>query len=375
MLRHQQNHPSCYDRLFAVMLGAVLLVGPRASLAQQAVDPFLGRSYFQTASKPVGNVALADGTTGLEGSVEQTEFAEVLEPASTSISQLAQRPARGRFVDLFSESDTPNNLVGYDHPSSDHFWQILPDGLIFRSFLAGPRESRLSTQIFHNRLSGFEESQKLWSGTLGGRRGLIRFGDDYTLRPSGFQVDIEGAALVRLNLDEERDVDASDFRFGIPITWGNQQTQYEFGYYHLSSHIGDEFLVRNPDFERVNYVRDALKFGISYYIVPEWRIYGQVGYAFFTAGGAEPWETQFGAEYSKPGVTGINGTPFLAANAHLREELDFGGDFALQAGWLWRGNSGSTLRLAFHYTNGDSTIYQFFDNFEQQIGAGLFYDF
>ena len=31
----------------------------------------------------------------------------------------------------------------------------------------------------------------------------------------------------------------------------------KLAYYHISAHIGDEFLERNPTFERVNYVRDA----------------------------------------------------------------------------------------------------------------------
>ena len=62
-------------------------------------------------------------------------------------------------------------------------------------------------------------------------------------------------------------------------------------------------------------------------------------------------------------------------NAHLREELDFGGDWTTQLGWLWRGESGSTLRTGLHYVNGKSTQYQFFDNSEEQIGIGLWYDF
>ncbi|MEM1303430.1 MAG: DUF1207 domain-containing protein, partial [Planctomycetota bacterium] len=279
------------------------------------------------------------------------------------------------FADLVVGADPTTQLVSYQQSSGAHQWHLLPDGLIFRSFLAGPREPRISTHFHDNHLGGIEDSQTLWSGTVGGRRGLLRFGNDNPLRPTGFQIDIEGAALVRLNLDEDRDVDASDFRFGIPLTWGDERVQYEFGYYHLSSHIGDEFLVRNPGFVRVNYVRDVIKFGVSYYPVPQWRVYGQIGYSVFTSGGSEPWECQFGAEYSKPGVTTIWGTPFLAVNAHLREELDFGGDFTAQAGWLWRGKSGSTLRAALHYLNGDSAIYQFFDNYEEQIGFGLFYDF
>ncbi|MEN0111298.1 MAG: DUF1207 domain-containing protein, partial [Planctomycetota bacterium] len=143
----------------------------------------------------------------------------------------------------------------------------------------------------------------------------------------------------------------------------------------LSSHLGDEFIARTGTNSRINYVRDALLAGVSYQLNPYWRVYGETAFAFFTAGGAQPWEFQFGAEYSRPGPTGFAGTPFFATNAHLREELDFGGDWTLQAGWLWRGDTGTALRLGLHYMNGKSTQYQFFTANEEQVGVGLWYDF
>ena len=51
------------------------------------------------------------------------------------------------------------------------------------------------------------------------------------------------------------------------------------------------------------------------------------------------------------------------------------GNVVLEAGWLWRGNSTGTLRTGFHYFNGKSNQFQFFDNFEEQIGGGVWYDF
>jgi hypothetical protein len=67
--------------------------------------------------------------------------------------------------------------------------------------------------------------------------------------------------------------------------------------------------------------------------------------------------------------------PFLAVNTHLREEHNFGGDLTVQAGWLRRGVVGQTLRFGGHYFNGKSSQFQFFDNWEEQMGLGLWYDF
>ena len=101
----------------------------------------------------------------------------------------------------------------------------------------------------------------------------------------------------------------------------------------------------------------------------------EVGWAFNTDGGARPWEFQFGGEYSPASPTGIAGAPFLAANAHLRQDNDFSGNFVLETGWQWRGQSGHLARFGGYYFNGMSEQYQFFNRFEDQVGLGLWYDF
>jgi hypothetical protein len=262
-------------------------------------------------------------------------------------------------------------LPGYPTYYDTWGWDILPDGLIYRSYMAGPRESKM--QLFMMQEQGTGENY--WDVILGGRRGLLRYGSSDPLKPEGWQLDIEGGTILRLNIDHERDLDASDFRFGVPLTYGWGQWQYKLAYYHLSSHLGDEFIVRTVGATRDNYVRDAMVVGAAFNPTPAWRLYGEAGYAFFTAGGAEPWELQFGVEYAQPGTTDIYGTPFFATNGHLREELDFGGDYVVQAGWLWRGASGSTFRTGFQFLTGHSNLYQFYNESEEQYGWAIWYDF
>jgi hypothetical protein len=251
-------------------------------------------------------------------------------------------------------------------------WQVLPNGLIYRSYQAGVREPRLSILAFHE-----ADGLTFWDGTLGGRVGLLRHGTCDPLYPQGWQLDVEAAAIVRLTLDEIRDFESADYRVGVPVTYGVENWQFKFAVYHLSSHLGDEFAIANPGSldERINYVRDALVVGASYYPHPAWRLYSEAAYAVNVDGGSEPWEFQFGTELSEPGPTGLHGTPFLAANAHLREEHDFGGDVTFQTGWLWRGRSGQVTRMGLHLYNGKSSQYQIFNNSEQQIGFGLWYDY
>jgi hypothetical protein len=250
--------------------------------------------------------------------------------------------------------------------------QVLPDGLIYHSYWAGVHEPRLALTMF-----GERDGRSMWDATLGGRAGLWRYGTTGAFFPQGWQLDVEAAAMVRLDLDDIRDMNTVDYRGGIPLTYGVENWQFKIGYYHLSSHLADEFAINNPGSldDRINYVRDSLVAGASYYPHPFMRLYGEIGYAFYTDGGAEPLEFQFGTELAKAGPTGPRGTPFFAANAHLREEVDFGGDINLQAGWLWRGNSSQVMRIGAFYFNGKSSQYQTFNDSEEQIGVGLWYDF
>ena len=252
----------------------------------------------------------------------------------------------------------------------DWFWQLAPDGIIYQAYLANPKESRMGTQIFD-----LKDDGTVWDSTLGGHIGLIRYGTCDGPWPQGWQLDMEGSVQVRLDPEMSLDVRSMDFRAGAPLTYGYGRHRFKFGYYHLCSHLADEFVLANPGFTRLNFVRDALILGYAIYATDNLRLYAEAGWAFVTDV-SEPWEVQFGLDWAPARPTGIRGAPFFAVNAHLREELDFSGNVAAQAGWAWRGERTShLLRVGLHYYNGASDQFSFYRNFEHQIGAGLWYDF
>jgi hypothetical protein len=250
-------------------------------------------------------------------------------------------------------------------------WQVVPEGLIYRSYLAG-RESRMGSTWFHEA----ESDSWLWDISLGGRAGLLRYGT-HGDQPQGWQLDVEGAGFPRLDMtNEERDLVSSDFRGGFPLTYGAGPWQFKLAYYHLSSHLGDEYMLDHPEYERVNFTRDALVGGVSWFASEHLRLYGEAGWAFHRDGGAEPWEFQLGADLAPAGPTGLWGAPFAAVNAHLRQEVDFGGTLTLQAGWQWRGTDGGRLfRAGAHFLTGKSPQLEFPFADEEQIGFGVWYDF
>ena len=255
--------------------------------------------------------------------------------------------------------------------SSCEGWHFLPAGVLYRSYIAGEKEPRMAAAVLSERHLG-----TTLESTLGGRLGFLRYGTAGPINPQGWQWDLEGAAMLRQNFKHNLDVEATDFRIGSVVTRRRGPTAVKAGYYHLSSHVGDEFLARNPTFPRLNYVRDAFLIGVYHNLNPDLAVYGEIAYAFNTDGGAEPIELQFGVEYAPYDPTRSNGAPFVAVNGHLREEFDLGGSVNLLAGWEWRSpTSNRRLRIGGQYYNGKEIQWSFFDESVQFIGGGIWFDF
>jgi len=67
--------------------------------------------------------------------------------------------------------------------------------------------------------------------------------------------------------------------------------------------------------------------------------------------------------------------PFFAINGNLREEFDFSGGVNVVAGWQFHNSIRRRLRFGVQYYNGKSLQYSFFNEHEELIGFGIWYDF
>lgn len=298
--------------------------------------------------------------------------ASLLEAQSLpAMSRIARLPTYESY-ESYQEFTAPPSYQDWpqeSRPSDSWSHQLLPDGLIFDNYLAGTKESRFALHLVDCR-----GDSKFFDGILGARIGIWRYGTTDPYRPEGWQLDVEGSGQVRLDMPQERDVRSVDFRAGVPLTYGIGPHRLKFGYYHLSSHVGDEYLLKNPGFNRQNYSRDVLILGYSYYMTERLRVYAEAGWAFYLDI-SQPWEFQFGVDFAPCCSTGLRGAPFWAMNALLRQEVNYGGGFTFEAGWAWRGVDSNMLRTGLFYYNGESNQFSFFDEHEEQIGWGLWYDF
>lgn len=250
-------------------------------------------------------------------------------------------------------------------------WQLLPDGVMYPSYLAGEKEPRFGVSS----LIGPDKIWR-WEAALGGRVALLRHGTVDTVRPEGWELQLEGAVLARLQiLEPSAPLDATDYRFGVLSVWREGPIAVKAGYYHLSSHAGDEFLLANPTYQRINYVRDSAILGTFIDLTEAIQVYAEIAYAG-TDGGAEPLEFQYGVQYSPQGPTGFAGAPFAAVNGHTRQDHNWVTSVNMTAGWQWRGTRTNHLwRLGVQHYVGPSMQWEFVGRRERVSGGGIWYDF
>jgi hypothetical protein len=273
-------------------------------------------------------------------------------------------------------------------------WQMFPDGFLYPSYLAAV-QNRLGCVWNHDKYHGW-----IWDITLGGRAPLLRYGNNSKLYPEGWQFDMEGSVHLRLHMENSMDMEANDFRFGFPLSYGTKIWQVRTGYYHVSTHMGDERMIRyyakdpvkgdpaipndnygmgnrNESNYRVNYYREAWLLSYAFRPTPNTRLYAEADYAFMEGLLTKPWHFQFGAEYSPVyPARGGWGTPFAAVNVRLMQEHNFDGNITVQSGWQWRGSHNQLFRIGVQYHGGVSDQYSFIAyKREHKVGIGVWYDF
>ena len=160
----------------------------------------------------------------------------------------------------------------------------------------------------------------------------------------------------------------TDYILSIPISYAKDNYSLRLRIYHISSHLGDEFMVNQPQVARVNPSFEAIDFFGSYQFQDSLRLYAGPGviinsdpsfpmkYAYF----------EYGFEF-KPLVQKYNhprlyGGPFLALDCQQWQLHNYRPSLTLQLGYSWYKfeRAGRNLRLFVEYHNGYSEG-QFFD--------------
>lgn len=260
-----------------------------------------------------------------------------------------------------------------DGDSCSMFWSdklvytVLPRSLLWEPPMANQREPRM-----YGKLDNANEESTI-DTAIGGEFGVARFGPADRLH-EGIQLDVFAAVFTRFN--EQRLLKTADYRVGIPLTYAKGPWEAKVAYEHTSTHLGDEYIEATGR-RQVPHVRDEIVFGLARRFWNQVRFYGQYGYSFSTSNAIQGMRDRYdvGVEWSKQRNTGWKGQPFAAADFDIRSDQDYQVNTTLQIGWQWLDCvTRHSARLAMEVYTGRNPYGQFYQEYDDWIGVGAYYD-
>ena len=247
---------------------------------------------------------------------------------------------------------------------------FLPGGNLFEPLIADPRWPHFS--VAYQNYLGDQELNNVASVTFGESIALYRnrapFGGLWEV---GFQAgvfsifDLDGPSFDLIN---------TDFAGGVTGSYRLENFSTFFRIFHQSSHLGDEFLLRNP-INRLNLSFEGADLKLSYRFFDWLRLYAGDTYLFDRdPSDLKPWVAQAGIELQSPWRFWADSTRLIAAAdlQHLQEH-NWSTEISVRSGLQFERpqNFMRKIQLLLEYYNGHSPNGQFFDRKIEYIGTGV----
>ena len=131
----------------------------------------------------------------------------------------------------------------------------------------------------------------------------------------------------------------TDFYFGVPITFARGNWSFRLRGYHISSHLGDEYMVNHPEVERLNPSVEAVDLFGSYQMSEAIRLYVGPG-CYVHSDPSYKWQPmyiEYGTEARFFGrkfcQQKMHGSLFLAMHWRNLQQLDWNFDGTYRAGY------------------------------------------
>lgn len=177
----------------------------------------------------------------------------------------------------------------------------------------------------------------------------------------------------------------TDYLVGIPLTYALNSWSFRLRIYHISSHLGDEFLCNHSEFvnHRRNPSMEAIDFFSSYQASSHLRLYFGPGVVLHSdpSFNMKTLYVQYGAELrvfgSKLYYHRLYGTPFFAIHAENWQVRDWNFDVSMKLGYEISKlqGVGRKMRIYVEYHDGYSYEGQFFKKRTDYGGIGLSWGF
>lgn len=262
--------------------------------------------------------------------------------------------------------------------------EAFPENDVFRPLWADPKQPQFFASWQATRIRSNNTSANLGSVGFGDNFGLIGRRNGC----NGWQVGILAGVFAQFDMDAaSSDLINADYIIGIPVSWRSGLISARVRLYHQSSHLGDEFLLGRPGFNRVNLSFEAVEAIVSLDAPGGWgRVY---------AGGStlihrEPATldrngVHWGIELRGPTIVApilagslprLRLTPVLGTDFQTFEELHWIINTNVIGGVEWsKAGTDRRFRLLLNYYHGVAPYGQFFAQKIEMVGGGLYLSF
>ncbi len=256
---------------------------------------------------------------------------------------------------------------------------LLPPGHLFKPLLADPRWAHFSAAYRNYQNDNFD-GRDIASVSFGETIPIYR--GNFGLSTAQWETGLQAGVFSDFNLgSSSSDLVNTDFIASLYSSVRAGQFSAFGRIYHQSSHLGDEFLLRNTNskFERVNLSYEGADLKLSYEFPYGVRIYGGGGGLFHKEPSAlKIWSAQYGIEFRSPWRLDFASLrPIIAADIKHFDENNWSTDISARAGVEFENLQvlGRKLQILAEYYNGFSPSGQFYKDKVEYIGLGAHYHF
>lgn len=236
--------------------------------------------------------------------------------------------------------------------------------LLFPTFLADPQRVCFAGGI---RLRDHVAGQTSTPVTFGDNFPLYQWNNVEVYKKKGdLQLGVEGAVFAIFNQTEySSPLINADYYVALPVSFATGRWAHRARLYHISSHLGDEYMNRKCHDKRVNKSFEAIDYFASYMLTKDIRLYGGVGVVVHSD--SEMHLKKLYAQYGLEVHAGrtewkdLYGTPYLAMHFENWQDCDYKIDANFAIGYEWGklNGLGRKFRVSLEYHNGHCDEGQF----------------
>lgn len=255
--------------------------------------------------------------------------------------------------------------------------------VLFPAMVANPLQISFSVgKRFNDRVWGHDNSVV----TFGDQFPIYRWSNVWEWK-GDLQLELEAGVFTIFNNDNDVVLANADYYVGIPLSYAVDRWAFRSRIYHISAHLGDEYLIkhrhkyfRHPKL-RKNKSFEAVDFYTSYQLSDSVRLYGGIGSVVHSDSEMHmrPLYANYGFEMRilRHNFKQLYGQPFLAVDMQNWQEnnFKFNANYALGYEWGKIYGIGRKLRLFFEYHEGYSCDGQFSRKRTDWLAIRLSYGF